>query len=342
MLMTKHPLVSIIIVNWNGQAVLNDCLRSLKNVTYPHYELIIVDNGSTDNSKSLIEKYQNRLHITLLMNNKNVGFAPANNQGVKAAKGKYLLLLNNDTKVSADFLSVMVDKMEADQSIGALQPKIYMMDRPHYLDNAGTFLTRTGFLQHWGYGQKDSDEFDKERVIFSAKGACLLTRKSVVQKVGLFDEKFGSYFEESDFCWRVWLAGLKVLYYPKTHILHKVGYTSKQMSQIDVNYHSLKNRIRSLAVNLSFTNILFLLTFHIALLTSLSIYYLIHGEVKKCMMIVKAVGWNIMHCVGTMKRRRSVQGMRKITDRLLFSQVMVSTNIREMKKHFMKVEKNFK
>lgn len=340
--MSKRPLVSIIIVNWNGEKVLKECLGSLKKITYPHYEIILVDNGSTDGSLTVVESYKRDLPITLLTNSKNLGFAPANNQGVKKAKGMYVLLLNNDTKVSADFLSIMVDKMEADPTIGALQPKIYMMDKPQYLDNAGTFLTRTGFLQHWGYGQKDSDEFAHERVIFSAKGACLLTRRSIIEKVGLFDEKFGSYFEESDFCWRVWLSGWKVLYYPSTHIFHKVGYTSKQMSQIDVNYHSLKNRIRSLAVNLSFTNIFSMLTFHIALLTGLAIYYLIHGEAKKCMMIIKAGAWNISHSVGTMKRRAIVQTMRKITDRELFSQVMVTTSISEMRKHFIKVEKNFK
>lgn len=340
--MTKAPLVSIVIVNWNGSAVLKDCLESLKKITYSHFEIIIVDNGSTDDSLSLIESYKKNFNLILLTNSKNLGFAPANNQGAHVAKGKYVLLLNNDTKVSANFLTVLVDKMETDPTIGVLQPKIFMMDRPQYLDNAGTFLTKTGFLQHWGYGQKDSDEFAQERLIFSAKGACLLTRRSVIQKVGLFDEKFGSYFEESDFCWRVWLSGWKVVYFPKTNVFHKVGYTSKQMSQIDVNYHSLKNRIRSLAVNLSFVHILSVLTFHIALLTGLAIYYLIHGEVKKCMMIVKAVIWNAVHCVGTVKRRMTVQKMRKISDHELFSQVMVPTSVSEMRKHFMKVEKNFK
>src|SRR5690606_37132848 len=130
---------------------------------------------------------------------------------------------------------------------------------------AGSFLTKTGFLQHWGFGEKDSEEFDKEKIIFSAKGACLLSPKSVIDKVGLFDDTFVSYFEETDYRWRVWLAGYKVLYSPVTSIEHKVGMTSKRMNQIDINYNSYKNRIRSLIKNLSFLNLIKIGSIHIVI-----------------------------------------------------------------------------
>src|SRR5690606_38016835 len=113
--MKNKKLVSIIIVNWNGKEVLENCLRSLKGINYPNWELILVDNGSTDGSEKISTKH------TLIKNNTNVGFATANNQGYKKAKGEYILLLNNDTKVTKNFLTEMVEKMENDNTIGAIQ-----------------------------------------------------------------------------------------------------------------------------------------------------------------------------------------------------------------------------
>src|SRR3989344_7353611 len=204
----KNPLVSIIIVNWNGGEVLRDCLRSLGKIKYPKWELILVDNGSTDGSEMLVLNLKLKAESLKLIRNKiNVGFAKANNRGCKKISGKYVLLLNNDTKVTPKFLTTLVDRMENDPTIGVVQPKIKLMDKPGYLDNAGSFFTRIGFLQHWGFLRKDTREFDEEREIFSAKGACMLIRRKVVENVGLFDEEFFSHFEESDFCWRVWLSG---------------------------------------------------------------------------------------------------------------------------------------
>src|SRR5258708_6011548 len=210
-LQIKMKLVSVIIANWNGQAVLKDCLDSLLKIDYLSWELILVDNGSTDGSENLLFNYpKEKLNYKLIKNTQNLGFAKANNQGAKIAKGKYLLLLNNDTKLTPDFLTKLVNRMENSSNIGVIQPKIKIMDDSRYLDNAGSFFTRIGFLQHWGFMKRDTAEFNIETEIFSAKGACMLIRSEVVKHVGLFDDSFFSYFEESDFCWRVWLSGYKV------------------------------------------------------------------------------------------------------------------------------------
>ena len=201
--MVRSPLVSIIVVNWNGGQILQRCLESIRLLTYPNYELIIVDNGSSDGTQKLAQ----------IRNTQNQGFSQANNQGVAHAKGKYILLLNNDTIVSSGCLSILVDRIEKDRSLGVIQPKIYLMDNPTHLDSVGSFLTITGFLQHWGYLQADGPQFNHEREIFSAKGACMLIKKTVIEKVGLFDPDFGSYFEESDFCWRGWLGGWEGPYF---------------------------------------------------------------------------------------------------------------------------------
>lgn len=335
--MIKKPLVSIIIVNWNGKAVLPDCLNSLAKIDYPNYEVIMVDNGSTDESLAFVDK-----NIAVVRNKTNVGFAKANNQGVKIAKGKYILLLNNDTKVTAKFLTTMVDRMEKDLKIGAMQPKIFLMDYKKLLDNAGSFLNTIGFSEHWGYGEKDSNEFDQEREIFAAKGACLLTRHKLVDEIGLFDSDFHSYYEESDFCWRVWMAGLKVIYYPKAYIYHKVGFTSKRMSQIDINYYSLRNRMAAMFKNFEALNLLKYLVPHLFLLSGLGFYYLIRLQLSKAYMVFKAIAWALWKLPELSAKRREVQTKRVKRDKEILPIIMHKTDWGHLFSHFQKVEQNFK
>ncbi len=339
----KFPLVSIIIVNWNGGKVFEDCLKSLSKIDYPNWELIVVDNGSSDGSEKLASNPPaGRAGFHLIKNKTNLGFARANNQGYRRAKGKYILLLNNDTRVITTFLTRLVERMEQEISLAVIQPKIFMMDKPRYLDNAGSFLTRTGFLEHWGFGQKDSKEFEKEREVFSTKGACMLIRRQVIEEIGLFDADFISYFEESDFCWRVWLAGWKVLFYPKAKIDHKVGYTIKRLDVGNINYHYYKNRISSLIKNLGFKNLLFILPFHLFLSMGILFLFFIRGQVNNSLMIAKALVWNLSHLAQTLEKRKIIQKERKRTDKGLFEKLLVPVNFAKFYKDFKRVEADIK
>lgn len=326
--MKNNPLVSIIIVNWNGGEVFENCLNSIKKIDYPNFELIIIDNGSTDGTQRHAQ----------IKNKTNLGFAPANNQGVKLAKGKYALLLNNDTKVTKDFLSLMVDRMESDNSIAVIQPKILMMDKPGFLDNAGSFFTKIGFLEHWGFGQKDSKEFDKEKEIFSAKGACMLVRKDLVDKIGLFDSNFVSYFEESDFCWRVWLNGFRVIFYPKAKIYHKVGFTIKRLDVGNINYHYYKNRITSLIKNLGFLNLITIVPIHLSISLGISLAFLVRGKPKNSVMIAKAIFWNIKNISKILSKREDVQKLRIISDREIFRKLSKKVDLSKFFNDFKRVE----
>lgn len=339
----NKPLVSIIIINWNGKEVFKDCLASLEKLDYSNWELIVVDNGSQDGSTNLVDSYKlTAKNYVLIQNQENVGFAQGNNQGFEKTSGDYILLLNNDTKITPDFLKIMVEKMEKEEKVLAMQPKIYLMDMPGYLDNCGAFLTWTGFLQHWGFMQKDSIDFDKEREVFTAKGACLLIKRQAIEKVGLFDKDFGSYFEETDFCWRIWLIGGKVLYYPKANIFHKLGATSKKMDQINVNFNSFKNRIMSLFKNLSLIGLITILIPHLGIVFLLGCYYIVKFEFKKSWMVFSSILWNIFYLPKSLIKRMKVQKLRRKTDNEIFKTNMVKTNIFEMLSHFKKVEANFK
>ncbi len=223
--MPKHPEVSIIILNWNGLEDTIECLGSLKKITYPNYEVIVVDNGSKENDAQVLEeKFGDYVH--LIRNDRNYGYTGGNNIGIRYALDNsspdYLLILNNDTVVAPDFLGQMVAVAESDASIGIVGPKVYYYDFPNRIQSVGVMTSlRTGQSRVIGKKQIDTGQFDIQREVDYVSGCCLLIKKELIQKVGLFDERYFCYCEESDYCIRAERAGYKTVYVPLAKIWHK-------------------------------------------------------------------------------------------------------------------------
>lgn len=314
-------LVSIIIVNWNGKDHLTKCLRSLKRIDYKKTETIIIDNGSTDGSVEYIKhEYPG---IICIRNADNSGFSKANNQGIKKAKGEYILLLNNDTKVRRNFLSILVKKISLDPLIGAVQPKILHWEKPGKLDSIGSFLTNTGFLFHLGFEELDSKKLDKEIKLFSGKGSCLLFKRKILKITGNFNEDFFAYFEETDLCWRVWLAGYHLIYEPEAVIYHKTWGTTKRLPQDFITFHSFRNRISSLAINLETGNILLILPLHLLICIFIAFCYFISGKFKNGFAIIWAILSFLKNLRKVLRKRKHVQKrIRKIPDSILFHEII--------------------
>ena len=288
---------------------------------YNNYEIIFVDNGSIDNSVNFIKN--DYPDTKVIINIDNMGFAEANNQGVKVCSGEYILFLNNDTHVRKSFLTELVNTMVNDFNVGACQSKMLLMDKPSILDATGSFLTFTGFLTHEGIWEKDTGQYDQYKEIFSAKGACMLVRRSVLDKVGVFDKDFFAYFEETDLCWRIWLAGYKIIFVPDSIIYHKMGGTTTQMHLPFIEYHSFKNRICSLLKNLNLFSLIKIMPIHIISCIGICVLYIFMWKPHNAVAIIKAIGWNIMNISSTLKKRDVVQNqIRKVTDRQLFTSNM--------------------
>lgn len=313
----SRGLVSVIIVNWNGLHFLKDCLPHLYKSSYKNFEVILVDNGSKDGSIEFVKK--NYHNIIIVQNSVNKGFAEANNQGYKKAKGEFILLLNNDTKVSRNFMEPLIHALQNDKWLGGVQSKILSMDNPKLLDSVASFFTSTGMLYHYGYHQKDSKKYSKRIYTYTAKGACLMLKREVVEKVGLFDSRFFAYFEESDLCHRIWLSGYKVEYIPESIIHHKIGGTSNSMQNSFIQFHSFKNRINSYIKNLGVYQLMLVLPVHLVICELIAIAFIFKGRVDLFLAIHRAFVWNIMHIKETLIIREQVQKkIRSVKDEIFF------------------------
>jgi GT2 family glycosyltransferase len=219
---------AIIILNWNSREMTANCIRSVRAMEAPSYDIIVVDNASTDGSAQyLAHEFP---QIAVLPQSRNLGFAAGCNVGMRHALAKgaeYMLLLNNDTYVARDFLSELLAPMEADSKTAAVCSKIYFADRPDLLWYAGgDFNPWTGTSKHRGYKQIDRRQFDEQQDITAATGCAMLVRSKAVREVGLFDEQFWCYAEDLDWSLRFLKRGYRLGFAPKARVWHYDGATS--------------------------------------------------------------------------------------------------------------------
>ncbi|MEG1641352.1 MAG: glycosyltransferase family 2 protein, partial [Ruthenibacterium sp.] len=216
---------TIIIPNLNGAGWLRDSIESIWAQTEPDFELIVVDNASTDESLAIAESYVGRAHYTLLKNSENTGFSAAVNAGIRIAQGEYVVLFNNDAFAEQDWLAQLLAVAETDARIFAVQSLMIRHFERDICDDAGDYVTLFGWACKRGDGMYWR-RYTKQKRIFSACGGASLYRKSILDKIGLFDELFFAYFEDVDISWRANSLGYKNLYCPAARCYHICGATT--------------------------------------------------------------------------------------------------------------------
>jgi len=259
--------VSIIIVNRNGKDITLACFKSL--IGQGCKQIILVDNASTDGSNAALLKYakQNKLPLQVISNDKNNGFAEANNQGFEVATGKYIVFLNNDTVVTPHFLEPLMNVLEKSPKVAAVQPLILFPNGT--IDSIGSYLTPTGFLYHRAHRQVPQKKVLNDAPVYTLKGACMVWKKEVLDSIGVFDESYFAYFEETELCHRAINHGYHLLFSPSSQITHVGGFTSNSMPQPFLQFHNTKNRFVTYLKHLPMNQLLAILPVHFLLCEAL-------------------------------------------------------------------------
>lgn len=243
----KTPLVAIILLNWNQPHFTLACLRSLQFITYPNFKVIVLDNGSEDDSLAQINELIPALpyNVELIPNGRNLGFAEGNNVGIRQALEQgadYVLLLNTDTEVAPDFLEPLVDLAESNTAIGITGSKIYYYDDPRRIWSAGGIFTPAGWTKQLGVNEPDGPQFNRVRRVDYVTGCAMLVRREVIEKVGMLDARFFAYYEETDWCARAARVGYSIWYEPRSVVWHKISLKSRDLSPTYV-YLMTRNRL---------------------------------------------------------------------------------------------------
>jgi GT2 family glycosyltransferase len=229
-----NPRVSIIVVNWNGQALLHDCLESLARQTYSEHEIIFVDNGSSDDSVYWVQK--NFPQVKLVQLPTNEGFTGGNLAGLETARGEFIALINNDTQADARWLDELIKPMLRDSSVGICAGKLLLNDTAR-INSAGIGLTTAAVGFDRGLGDKESLYGAPEHV-FGACGAAVIYRRAMLKGIGFLDNDFFLYGEDVDLSFRAQIAGWKCAYVPSAIVYHKLNATARKLSDLHVYYHT--------------------------------------------------------------------------------------------------------
>lgn len=217
------PQVTIIVLNWNGLADTLECLESLARLDYLTYEVVVVDNGSTDGSVEAIRTHFPQ--VTLIENGENLGYAGGNNVGIEyalEAGTDYVLLLNSDTVVDSQMLDHLVHVGESDSDVGIVGPKIYYYHAPEVIWSAGGRIGALGKPCQLGLDEIDTGQHDSVREVDYVTGCALLAKASLIQQIGDLDSRFFAYYEDAEWCARARRHHYKVIYVPQARVWHKI------------------------------------------------------------------------------------------------------------------------
>ena len=248
----QAPLVSIVLLNWNGKHHLERCLPSLVAQTCQDFEIILVDNGSTDGSVAYIQA--NYPSVRLIQNAENLGFAAANNQGIALARGRLIVVLNNDTELDPRWLETLVAAAEAHPEMGAFASLVLFDSQRDTIDSAGITVSVLGHGFQNRLGTPVADEMEAHEV-FGVCAAAAMYRRELLDDVGLFDADYFIYYEDVDLAWRARLRGWRSVFVPPSVVYHvhsaTVGRASPTKKKLLV-----RNRLWTVVKNYPFPAVL--------------------------------------------------------------------------------------
>jgi GT2 family glycosyltransferase len=239
------PLLSVIIPHYNGVHYLSPCFNALQKQTYRQLEIILVDNGSSDESVAFTRQEFPEIRVIEL--GRNFGLTGAINLGIEQAQGDIIVPLNNDTEVAAGWAQALVDHIQAFPDAGIIASKMLLFSERDKLHSAGDGFGRDGIPINRGVWQKDEGQFDQDTYIFGGCGGAVAYRRTMLAEIGAFDEDLFMYLEDVDLNWRAQLAGYKAVFAPGAVVYHHLSATG---GGVTASFYTGRNTIYVLAKNL--------------------------------------------------------------------------------------------
>ena len=287
--------VTVVIPNYNGSRFLRDCMDALKEQSFKDFDVVIVDNGSKDNGTDIVRECCPEAKIIQL--DKNYGFSKAVNEGIKAAKSEYVILLNNDTKADKDFVKEMLAAIESDEKIFSVSARMLRMDAPDLIDSAGDLYCCLG----WAFARgkdKSKDAYDRRCDVFSACAGAAIYRKSLLNVVGCFDEKHFAYLEDVDIGYRARINGYRNVYEPSAVVYHVgSGMSGSRYNAFKIGLSS-RNSVYVPYKNMPLLQLLINLPFLLAGYAVKTLFFIRKGEGAA---YLRGLGRGVLMCVNGKK-----------------------------------------
>ncbi|MGC2064150.1 MAG: glycosyltransferase family 2 protein [Thermodesulfovibrionales bacterium] len=312
--------ISVIIANLNGEQYLPDCLQALSEQTFRDFEVIVVDNGSTDGSLEFLRKNYPSVRVIAL--EKNTGFAGGNNRGFEASSAEFVATLNNDTIADRGWLEALYGAAEADRTIGMVASKIFLGREGGEIDSAGMLLYPDGMSRQRGHGEEDNGQFDGIREVLFPSACAALYRHEMLKETGYFDEDFFSYCEDTDLGLRGRLAGWKAVLAPQATVRHLYSRTGGRYSEFKA-FHVERNHLGVLLKDLPLSYLL-LFPCYTAWRYIIQAYGLLSGKGsvarfaesagmgKMLKIVARAYGGAFFALFGMLKKRRLIWRSRRL------------------------------
>jgi len=300
-----EELVSVIVVNWNGKEYLGPCLSSLLAQTYRYYEIILVDNGSTDGSIAYVQRHFPEVRI--IANASNIGFAAANNIAIRTTSGEYVATLNNDAVAHPCWLEELVASAKADEDVGMIASKILFHHRKDMIDSAGITVDKAGMAWNLQHGERDDGQTEDQLEVFGACAAAALYRRAMLDEVGLFDEDFFAYHEDVDLAWRARLLRWRCLYNPRAIVYHIHSATGTEGSPFK-NYLLGRNKVWTVAKNYPIPELFFYLPIIISYDLAAVLFHLAKGDASP----LKGRVAGLLGLSKALRKRWEIQSRRRV------------------------------
>lgn len=329
------PFISIVIANYNGESYLRTCLTSLLKSSVTNYEIIVIDNNSTDTSIEIVSEFKKRdSRIKILRNKVNIGVPASRNIAISKCRGEIVILLDNDTEVKTNSIEQLIKPLIDKTDVGAAQALLIDFENRNLIQMAGGHLIPQaiwlmGFYERSEYKKVKSKLGDTNIIAISA---ALAVKKEVLNKIGGYDPLLYNYSDDLDFSWRIWVAGYRVVLAHKAIVYHYTKSVARRANiganKFDIYFQMAKNSYRSIFKNYETVNVIKYLPISLFINLSRAILVLIRrGDLSALLATLYSIWWSILNLPNTIKSRADTQRVRKFSDEKILKEVFVSGSL---------------